>query len=119
MYNRYIPQGDGTYQRRRVQEIGDAKKPPAPPPDRDDRPGPMPSVPRPEPPESPPPQAKPPRPDKPPESPVSAMGFLEKLMPKNMDTGDLLVLLILLLLLQDGNEDATPALLTLALFFML
>ncbi len=36
-----------------------------------------------------------------------------------MDTGDLLMLLILLLLIQDGSEDAPSALLTIALFFLL
>ena len=53
------------------------------------------------------------------EEPCSAVSFLQSLLPKNMDTGDLLMLLILLLLIQDGSEDAPTALLTIALFFLL
>ncbi len=51
--------------------------------------------------------------------PSSASGFLSRLLPKNMDTGDLLMLLILLLLLTDGSEDAPDPLLTIALFFLM
>lgn len=52
-------------------------------------------------------------------SPASASGFLSGLLPKGMDTGDLLMLLILLLLLTDGSEDAPDPLLTIALFFLM
>ena len=97
MYNRYIPQGDGTYQRSRLPESHPPAEQPCPP----DRP-------------------KPPVPCPPPrEEPCSAVSFLQSLLPKNMDTGDLLMLLILLLLIQDGSEDAPTALLTIALFFLL
>lgn len=48
-----------------------------------------------------------------------ALSFLSGLLPKNMDTGDLLMLMILLLLINDGSEDAPSALLTIALFFLL
>ena len=109
MYNRYIPQGDGTYQRSRLPE----SRPPRPP-----RPRP-PEPPKPAPPPCPPPE--PPCGHRPPprEEPCSAVSFLQNLLPKNMDTGDLLMLLILLLLIQDGSEDAPTALLTIALFFLL
>lgn len=49
----------------------------------------------------------------------SATSFLAGLLPKNMDTGDLLMLLILLLLITDGSEDAPDPLLTIALFFLM
>lgn len=44
---------------------------------------------------------------------------LESLLPGGFDTGDLLMLLIVLLLLRDGSEEAPNALLTIALFFLL
>ena len=45
--------------------------------------------------------------------------FLHKLLPKDFDTGDLLVLILLLLLAADCQEDQNTALLTLALYFFL
>ena len=120
MYNRYIPQGDGTYQRSRLPE----SRPPRPPRPRPPEPHRPPEPPRPAPPPCPPepcPHPEPPCEHHPPhrEEPCSALGFLQNLLPKNMDTGDLLMLLILLLLIQDGSEDAPSALLTIALFFLL
>ena len=44
--------------------------------------------------------------------------FLKKLLP-NMDSGDMLVLLILLLLLAEGNEDCDSVIMTLAIFLFL
>ena len=140
MYNRYIPQGDGTYQRSRLPESR-PPRPPRPRPPEPPKPAPPPCPPpeEPCPPECPDPPAeqpcppdrpKPPVPCPPPEppcghrpppreEPCSAVSFLQSLLPKNMDTGDLLMLLILLLLIQDGSEDAPTALLTIALFFLL
>ena len=95
MYNRYIPQGDGTFQRNRIPEPH-PPRPPRPP--------------------------EPPRPEPPPcpgREPSNALGFFRDLLPKNMDTGDLLMLLILLLLIYDGAEDSSSALMTIALFFLL
>ena len=109
MYNRYVPQGDGSFQRSTVPE------PPRP-------------VPPPEKPVPPPSMAAPYQPEVPagscreePPGPESseARRFLARLLPRNMDTGDLLMLLILLLLLNDGSSEAPPALLTLALYFLL
>lgn len=138
MYNRYIPQGDGTYQRSRLPESRlprprpsepprPAPPPPPCPPEKpcsQDLPGP-PSE-KPCPPDHPSPPAPCPSPEPPcghcpppREEPCSAVSFLQSLLPKNMDTGDLLMLLILLLLIQDGSEDAPTALLTIALFFLL
>ena len=123
MYNRYIPQGDGTYQRSRLPESR-PPRPPRPRPPELPKPAPPPCTPEcPDPPAEqpcPPDRPKPPVPCPPPrEEPCSAVSFLQSLLPKNMDTGDLLMLLILLLLIQDGSEDAPTALLTIALFFLL
>ena len=99
MYNRYIPQSDGTHHRRPVNQQAPPVKPaPTPQPEHV--------------PESPPPFQK---------EPVSGSvpGFLRSLLPKEFDTGDLLVLLLLLLMAGDGKEDKNTALLTLALYFFL
>ena len=102
MYNRYIPQPDGSYRRNPIQE---AKRPPqqAPP-----RPTPQPPMP-------------PPPPSQPPASPSteSIPGFLRQLIPQGFDTGDLIIVLLLLLIAGDSNESRNHALLTLALYFIL
>ena len=95
MYNRYIPQQDGTF--RRKQEP-DMTNPPIPKP--------------PEPPPCPPPHREPPMED-------SVSGFLKRLIPKDFDTGDLIVVLLLLLMAGDKPEDKNTALLTLALYCFL
>lgn len=109
MYNRYIPQSDGTYKRSRIpeQHPSHPPTPPAPPP-------PPPCLP----PEPSAPPGKPPRPApaKPPHH-TSVDGFLRKLLPKNFDTGDLMIVLLLLLMAGDCEEDRNTALLTLALYF--
>ena len=46
-------------------------------------------------------------------------GFLKQLIPRNFDTGDLLVVILLLLMAADCQEDQNTALLTLALYFFL
>lgn len=45
--------------------------------------------------------------------------FLKKLLPKDFDTGDLLIVLLLLLMAGDCSEDQNSALLTLALYFFM
>jgi len=59
-----------------------------------------------------------PRPNREPET-SSILGFLKQLLPKDMDTGDLLVVLLLLLMSGDCLEDQNTALLTLALYLFL
>ena len=107
MYNRYIPQPDGTYQRRRVEEPRrDPPRPTPPPP--------------PEPP-CPPPKPEPPPPCPPP-SPCGrqkAAGFLQQLLPRDFDTGDLIVIVLLLLIAGDCEQERSNALLTLALYFIM
>ena len=117
MYNRYIPQPDGSYRRNRVHEPPRRPTPPPPCP--------------PEPPDCPP---EPPasnncktcphgrcggkRPE-PPKQERPLGGFLHSLIPKDFDTGDLLIVLLLLLMSGDCAEDQNTALLTLALYFFL
>ena len=98
MYNRYIPQQDGTHKRNRVEE------PPRP-------------TPKPQPPmlEQPCGCASPGH--TPP--PMHIGGFLKNLIPRDFDTGDLIVVLLLLLMAGDKPEDKNTALLTLALYCFL
>ena len=49
----------------------------------------------------------------------SVSGFLKRLIPKDFDTGDLIVVLLLLLMAGDKPEDKITALLTLALYCFL
>lgn len=100
MYNRYIPQQDGSHRRNRVED----NPQPAPSPHR------SPPPPNPEPPHAP-------HPSPPPTSNIG--GFLRQLIPKDFDTGDLIVVLLLLLMAGDKPEDKSTALLTLALYCFL
>lgn len=113
MYNRYIPQSDGTYRRKQVQDAQ-----PQPP-----RQKPCP----PEKPMDPPP--KPPKEpcEKEPPKNVScqhcpqqnAGNFLRNLLPKDFDTGDLLIILLLLIMAGDSEDGQSNALLTLALYLFM
>ena len=103
MYNRYIPQPDGSYRRNPTPEQRQQRqpqKPPSPPP-VSQRPTPPPI-----------PQRHPPQPE-----PIP--GFLRQLIPQGFDTGDLIVVLLLLLIAGDSREQRSNALLTLALYFVL
>ena len=107
MYNRYIPQPDGSYRRNRMQD-GNRPAPPKTPPPK----------PQPEKAACPPPKSEPkPCPKQPNDSPIG--GFLRQLLPKDFDTGDLIVVLLLLLMAGDCEEDRSNALLTLALYFLM
>ena len=124
MYNRYIPQPDGTYRRSRMPEPrhGPPQKPSEP-----QQSCPPPPQPAPEPPKQP--QTQPRRQQCPRQSPhrpnqheqvdTSASGFLRKLLPKNFDTSDLMIVLLLLLMAGDCPDDQNTALLTLALYFIM
>lgn len=112
MYNRYIPQADGTYRRSR---IPDPAAPPRHTPPKQEEHCPPPVT---EPPHCPPPP--------PPEAPCrrdpynsNVRSFLGQLLPKDFDTGDLIVILLLLLLAGDCQEDRNTALLTLALYLFM
>ena len=117
MYNRYIPQSDGTYQRRRVQE--NPVQPPEPPKPK----APVPPAP-PCPPTEPPLPNRPaprtmPRPCREPEPALGIPEFLKQLLPRGLDAGDLLVIVLLLLMSGDFREDQNWALLTLMLYLFL
>ena len=92
MYNRYIQQQVGSYRKNRMPE----QSPPRPEPPRQEPPPPPPS-----------------------RNGQSAEGFLRSLLPKNLDTGDLAVVLLLLLIAGDSREEQNTALLTLALYLFL
>ena len=107
MYNRYIPQSDGSYGRNRVQDAV-----PQPPPQN-------PCPPTCEACEPPPPPCAPPPKGPPCRQNTGAGDFLRRLLPKDLDTGDLLVILLLLLMAGESAENQNTALLTLALYLFL
>lgn len=125
MYNRYIPQPDGSYRRSRMAE---PKPPhPYPPPKPPQRPEPCESK---EPirdtsQNSPPPPCRdqqPPHRKQAPSREPAASGigdFLRQLFPRGIDTEDLLILLLLLLMAGEGNDADNTALLTMALYLFL
>ena len=47
------------------------------------------------------------------------LSFIRRLLPKGFDTGDLIVVLLLLLMAGDCEEDRNNAILTLALYFIM
>ena len=104
MYNRYIPQPDGSYRRNPMQEQRQT-------PQRSQKPQPRPA----------PPQPAQPTPhfDRQPPASEPISGFLRQLIPKGFDTGDLIIVLLLLLIAGDSRESRSNALLTLALYFIL
>ncbi len=107
MYNRYIPQPDGSFRRNRVDNHRPNMRPPQSP------------CPPPEPP-CPPPSCEPEWPEPPRHKEhSSAGGFLQNLLPQSFDTGDLIVVLLLLLLAGDCQEDRSTALLTLVLYLFM
>lgn len=101
MYNRYVPQQDGSYKRNRAEE------PPRPAPNQQNSP--------------PPPvlEAQNPQPVYSHPAGGNIGGFLRHLIPKDFDTGDLIVVLLLLLMAGDKPEDRNTALMTLALYCFL
>ena len=108
MYNRYIPQPDGSYRRNPMQEPRQSSQRQQP---NQQRPAPPPPPP-PIPPQHPQPQPCPPQAEQ-------ITGFLRQLLPKGFDTGDLIIVLLLLLIAGDNQESRNQALLTLALYFIL
>ena len=99
MYNHYIPQSDGSYRRNPQPE--QRKSPP---------PRPKPEPPKPE---SPPP---PPAPCPPPQG--NLLDFFRGLLPRGLDTADLMIVFLLLLMNTDDEGGLSP-ILTLALYFLL
>lgn len=148
MYNRYIPQPDGSYRRSRMPEY---ENPPSRPPQRPHIPQEHHPQPEPEPcqeetpyhqephrQEAPkrnpcprarprsqrqasyaPPRQEPPKQEYQDRRDGSVGNFLRALLPKDFDTSDLLIVLLLLLMSGDGQEDQNSALLTLALYLFM
>lgn len=108
MYNRYIPQPDGSYRRNRMPEP--IRHPPAPKPSKEEECSPP-----------PPPECAPSPPQQEPcyRQGCNSDSFLRQLLPKDFDTGDLIVVLLLLLMAGDSQEGRSNALLTLALYFLM
>ena len=107
MYNRYIPQPDGSFRRNAIPEQRQPLQRQLTP----QRSVPSPPV--------PPPPALPPQHTKRPPQSEPVPGFLRQLIPQGFDTGDLIVVLLLLLIAGDSQESRSNALLTLALYFIL
>lgn len=103
MYNRYIPKEDGSYTRNRMPEPQTQHQVPRPAPPQEQ-------------PSPPPERHGPPPVSKAEQSPLS---FIKRLLPKGFDTGDLFIVLLLLLMAGDCEEDRNNALLTLALYFLM
>lgn len=105
MYNRYVPNAQGSFDRQRAGA-----------PRTESKPAPQASVVS----QPAPPAAKQQEQCRtvPTAKPAGKLPLGLKL-PDRLDTGDLLVLLILLLLLQENDEDPLPLLITLAAFFLL
>ena len=104
MYNHYIPQSDGSYRRN-----------PQPEQRRPNPPRPKPEPPKPEPPPPPPPSLP-----CPPQQPTqgSILDFCKGLLPRGLDTADLMIVFLLLLMNRDDEGGISPVL-TLALYFLL
>ena len=124
MYNRYVPQPDGTYAKTRHpdQEPKPTPQVPCPPdpppcPEPDNQPVKAPPCPH----RIPPRTKRPPAPRQEHREPegMGVGAFLRQLLPKDFDTGDLIVVLLLLLMSSDCKEDQNTALLTLALYLFL
>ena len=130
MYNRYIPQPDGSFRRCRMPDRHRSTptekpkpEPPACPPTPEPCPPPCPPKqetcqpkPTPCPPSCPPKQEQHAHRQ---DSSGSIGGFFRQLLPKDLDTGDLLIILLLLLMAGDCQEDQNTALLTLALYLFM
>lgn len=122
MYNRYIPQPDGSYRRTYVEEEKKKAEIQATDPIPCPTPQPIPIAQTPKQKSAPCPRSRPVRPthrERTTEHKESPGDFLRKLLPKDFDTSDLFVVLLLLLMAGDNSEDKGTALLTLALYFIM
>lgn len=106
MYNRYIPQPDGTYRRSRVGEPSPIRQPPNQEKKEVTKQRPV----NPNNQHHTTTQQKKNVPEK------NILGFLSQLLPRDFDTSDLLVILLLLLMSGENGEDQSTALLTLILY---
>ena len=102
MYNRYIPQSDGSYRRDRVGQRQEHR--PHPEQQQETK---VECHPEPE------------HPVAVKQKEVSAGSFLRNLLPRGLDTGDLLVIILLLLIAGDCEDDQNFALLTLVIYLFM
>ncbi|MBO5129381.1 MAG: hypothetical protein J6B95_03430 [Oscillospiraceae bacterium] len=100
MYNRYIPQSDGSFRRNSVQDHKSS------PPNR-------------QPPVHQTPEHREPEQRRKPVPQPQPISFLKNLLPRDFDTGDLMVVLLLLLMAGDCAKEQNTAILTLALYLFL
>lgn len=123
MYNRYIPQPDGSYRKNRIQDshkeseqpIGSVPVPvPVSTPDCSTLGSSCPHCPN----NTQKKQGGRARP-MPPVQNVSTISFLKQLLPKDFNAEDLLVVLLLLLMTGNSHDDQNSALLTLVLYLFL
>lgn len=105
MYNRYIPQSDGSYRRNTMPD-----KNPSSPQARNETKPVNTEVQHILPPQTH--HSSPPKPE-------GIFGFLKQLLPRGFDTADLLIILIILLMAGDCEEERNNALLTLALYLFM
>ena len=114
MYNRYIPQPDGSYRKSRMQDASprmqSRQSPPTTKKSNYPPPSPQQSVPTKKPLKEHHRSSR---------EPDSILGFFRNLLPQDLDAGDLMVILLLLLISNDCEEDKNTALLTLALYFFM
>ncbi len=128
MYNHYIPQSDGSYRRSSMPEqphMSQYNRPPIPTP----KPPPQYSQPEPAPEPCEPPHTKscgeslhhcPPvqmHPEQ--RGGTGIFSFLKGLLPREIDTDDLLIILLIMLMNRDEDCDGLSPMLTLALYFLL
>lgn len=133
MYNRYVPQPDGSYRRSRMEERLSPCPPPSPQPRQEEerqacnqeqeyphtcR---QESQARPIPPVNPSRQPRRPRRESCQENhPGQSIGsFFRQLLPRGLDTEDLIIVLLLLLMAGNDSDGQNNALLTLALYLFL
>lgn len=126
MYNRYIPQADGSYQRSRVEDRIPVRKPQPAKAPQEPVPAPEQFLPKQDPIPCPNPRQRPQRPSyhghgrpNKSEQGSSVSNFLKQLIPKDFDTADLMIVLLLLIMSGDCAEDQNTALLTLVLYLFM
>lgn len=110
MYNRYIPQPDGSFQRKRVQEPHQRPQT-VPKPDTTAREKEAASCPAKNQPAQRHPQNS--------AGSGNLSSFFRQFLPGDFETGDLIVVLLLLLMAGDCQENQNTALLTMALYFLM
>ena len=109
MYNHHIPQSDGSYRRsaQPEQRRPAPQQKPKPEPKPEQKPQSPPKPPMPLPPSCPPAKNQ-----------DSILDFFKGLLPRGLDTADLMIVFLLLLMNRDDESGLSPVL-TLALYFLL